>query len=108
MPSAEPAPIQTAMRQCTQPGPPRMESYRGIRTAVLCDPAFANAVADLTPHGTDYTDPGYSLAYYKQNNLVQNDWSDLIDLIGVLNSTFGHSPANYVNDVQQRLNVEEW
>jgi len=62
----------------------------------------------LTWHGTNYNDTIYSYAYFKQNNLIENDWSDLIDLIAVLNSTNGHAPANYVADVQQRLNVEEW
>ena len=38
--------------------------------------------------GTAPTTPSasYTNAYFKQNNFLQNDWSDLIDLIAVLNS----------------------
>ena len=52
--------------------------------------------------------PAYTNAYFKQNNTRENDWSDLIDLIAVLNSTNGHASANYVTDVLNRINVEEW
>jgi hypothetical protein len=82
-------------------------SYRGIRDQFLCDPSL-NSVADLTWHGANYATAVYTNGYFKQNNFVQNDWSDLIDLIAVLNSTNGHLVANYVPDVQQRLNVEQW
>ena len=82
-------------------------SYRGIRNSVNCDSSL-NGLADLTWHGTNYADTVYSYAYFKQNNLVLNDWSDLIDLIAVLNNQNGHLAANYVNDVQQRMNVEQW
>ena len=83
-------------------------SYRGIRQATLCDPLFNGSVADLAWHGANYADPVYTNAYFKQNNIGQNDWSDLIDLLAVLNSANGHQPANYVADVRQRLNVAEW
>lgn len=87
---------------------PRGNSYRGIRDAALCDSTF-NGVADLAWHGADPFVSGYTNAYYKQNNFVRNDWSDLIGLIGVLNQIPGYStPATYVEDVRRVINVEEW
>ena len=82
-------------------------SYRGIRDQFLCDPPL-NSVADLTWQGSNYAIAVYTNAYFKQNNFVQNDWSDLINLIAVLNSVNGFFTSNYVSDVQQLLNVEEW
>jgi hypothetical protein len=82
-------------------------SYRGIRDQLLCDPPL-NSVADLTWHGSNYAIAVYTNAYFKQNNFVENDWSDLIDLIAVLNSTNGYFASNYVTDVQHRVNVEQW
>src|SRR5262249_29291608 len=76
-------------------------SYRGIRDQTLCD-ASRNNVADLTWHGANYADAAYTNAYFKQNNLLENDWSDLIDLIAVLNSQNGHQATNYAQDVQSR------
>jgi hypothetical protein len=86
---------------------PQGNSYRGIRDSALCDTSL-NGVADLIWSGTNYAVAAYTNAYFKQNNTLQNDWSDLIDLVGVLNSTNGHFASNYVADVQQRLNVDEW
>src|SRR2546425_684917 len=84
-------------------------SYRCIRQAALCDPLFQNSVADLTWQGPNYAVATYTNAYFKQNNFLQNDWSDLINLIGVLNEIPGYaSPATYVADVQRVLNVDEW
>jgi hypothetical protein len=83
------------------------DSYRGIRDQFLCDPPL-NSVADLTWHGSNYAIAVYTNGYFKQNNFVQNDWSDLIDLIAVLNSTNSYFASNYVTDVQQRINVEQW
>lgn len=82
-------------------------SYRGIRDAVLCD-ATHNGVADLLWHGPDFAVAGYTNAYFKENNLALNDWSDLIGLIGVLNVTNGTTTATYATDVQRVLNVDEW
>ncbi len=65
-------------------------------------------MADLTWHGANYAQAVYTNAYFKQNNIEQNDWSDLIDLLAVLNSANGYSAANYVADVQRRMNVDEW
>lgn len=81
--------------------------YRGIRDQTLCD-STRNSVADLSWHGVNYAQAPYTNAYFKQNNLLANDWSDLIDLIAVLNTQNGYQPANYVQDVQRRINVEEW
>ncbi|HEY2951367.1 MAG TPA: CotH kinase family protein, partial [Verrucomicrobiae bacterium] len=79
-------------------------SYRGIR-----DPAAGvSSVADFSWQGANIHVAAYTNAYFKQNNSVQDDWSDLIDLFAVLNSANGHLAANYVADVRQRLNVDEW
>jgi len=86
---------------------PLGNSYRGIRDSVLCDTSL-NGIADLTWQGANYAVAAYTNAYFKQNNFLTNDWSDLIDLIAVLNSTNGYQPANYVADIQRRINVEEW
>ncbi|MCP5515803.1 MAG: lamin tail domain-containing protein [Verrucomicrobiales bacterium] len=89
----------------TWPRDPNGNSYRGIR-----DPMTGvNSDADLVWHGDDPTDPDYAEAYFKENNLLENDWSDLIELIGVLNETPGYSSAEtYVEDVQRVVNVDEW
>jgi hypothetical protein len=86
---------------------PLGNSYRGIRDSVLCDSSL-NGVADLTWQGANYAVAAYTNAYFKQNNFLTNDWSDLIDLIAVLNSVNGYQAANYVADVQRRINVDEW
>ncbi len=86
---------------------PLGNSYRGIRDSALCDSSL-NGVADLTWQGANYSVGAYTNAYFKQNNLLTNDWSDLIDLIAVLNSANGYQTANYVADVQRRINVDEW
>lgn len=86
---------------------PYGNSYRGIRNQVNCG-SISNGVADLSWHGADPSNTAYTYAYFKQNNFLENDWSDLIDLIAVLNSQNGHYAANYVTDVQRRLNLDEW
>src|SRR5256714_4637566 len=83
-------------------------SYRGIRQAALCDPLYANSVADLGWNGANYSVAAYTNAYFKENHLLENDWSDLISLIGVLNLTNGTTAATYVADVQRVLDVDEW
>jgi hypothetical protein len=87
---------------------PDGNSYRGIRQAALCDPLYSTNVADLVWHGANYAQELYTNSYFKQNNFLTNDWSDLIDLIAVFNSVNGYQPANYVTDIQNRINVEEW
>jgi hypothetical protein len=82
-------------------------AYRGVRDQALCDPT-TSGLPDLTWHGANYAQAVYTNAYFKQNNLTRNDWSDLIDLLAVLNSTNGHAAANYVADVRQRINVDQW
>ena len=75
--------------------------YRAIRNRIS-----GNRTANLVWHGTNsqaYADP-----YFKQNHYLANDWSDLIDLIAVLNSTNGYAASNYIADVGRRLNVKQW
>lgn len=86
---------------------PSGNSYRGIRDQTLCDPA-RNSVADLSWHGPDYATGAYTNAYFKQNNFLQNDWSDLLDLIAVLNNQNGYEEAEYASNVLRRINVDEW
>jgi len=84
---------------------PHGNSYRGIRNP----DNHTSGVADLSWQGSDYTVPAYANTYFKQNNEVQNDWSDLINLIGVLNVIPGYSSATgYIADVQRTVNVDEW
>jgi hypothetical protein len=87
---------------------PNGNSYRGIRDNILCVQTTPRGVADLSWHGADPNDLYYQYAYFKQNNFVANDWSDLIKLISVLNVTNGTTAATYVSDVQNVINVEEW
>ncbi len=82
-------------------------AYRGIRDQLLCDPAL-NSVADLAWHGPNINQAVYTNAYFKESKAFENDWSDLIDLFAVFNSTNGHAATSYAADVQQRINVEEW
>jgi hypothetical protein len=86
---------------------PDGNSYRGIRDQAICDPS-RNSVADLSWHGANYAVAVYTNAYFKQNNFLTNDWSDVIDLLAVLNTANGYLASNYAADIQQRLNVEEW
>lgn len=90
------------------PADPGGNSYRGVRDGVICDASF-NGVADLAWHGAEPFIAAYTNAYYKQNNFIQKDWSDLIHLIGVLNQIPGYStPETYVDEVRRTVNVEEW
>jgi hypothetical protein len=86
---------------------PYGNSYRGIRDQVLCD-SSRNSVADLSWHGPNYAVAPYTNAYFKENNLLENDWTDLIDLIAVLNTTNGYQLSNYATDIQKRVNVDQW
>ena len=87
---------------------PDGNAYRGIRDAVLCVPTNPRGVADLSWHGADPSNAYYTNAYFKQNNFVANDWTDLMKLISVLNVTNGTTAASYVRDVESTINVEEW
>jgi CotH kinase protein/Lamin Tail Domain/Bacterial Ig domain/Calx-beta domain/Immunoglobulin domain len=59
---------------------------------------------DLTYQGTNYVI--YSnLGYSKNSNVSENDWSDLVQLVDVLNNT---SDALYVQAVRSVANVDEW
>ena len=81
---------------------PQGNSYRGIRDQSACD-STRNSVADLTWHGASYATGSYTNAYFKQNNLLQNDWSDLMDLLAVLNNQNGYSSAAYASNVLRRV-----
>jgi hypothetical protein len=94
--------------QRTFPLDPDGNSYRGIRQAALSDPEYGDKVADLTWHGANFAQSIYTNTYFKQNNTLQNDWSDLIDLLAVFNSANGHASSNYAADVEKRINVDEW
>ncbi len=84
---------------------PNGNSYRGIRNV----DSHTTGVADFGWNGANPMIAAYTNAYFKQNNEVQNDWSDLISLIGVLNVIPGYSSAaTYVADVQRVINVDEW
>lgn len=90
------------------PADPGGNAYRGVRDGVICDSTF-DGVADLNWHGANPFVSAYTNAFSKQNNYVLNDWSDLIQLIGVLNLVPGYSSSEtYEEDVRQVLNVEEW
>ncbi|HTI97275.1 MAG TPA: lamin tail domain-containing protein [Dongiaceae bacterium] len=93
--------------QRSYPLDPAGNAYRGIRDQMTCISA-SNSVADLTWHGSDFNQPVYANAYFKENHAVQNDFSDVIDLIAVLNSVNGHAPENYETDVTNRIDVAEW
>ena len=86
---------------------PYGNSYRAIRNQVNCG-SISNGVADLTWHGAAWAVGSYTNAYFKQNNFLENDWSDFIDLLAVLNSQNGYLSANYASDVKRRINVEQW
>jgi hypothetical protein len=74
--------------------------YRGIRD-------FNTSITpNLVWHSTDYRN--YTNAYFKENNLIVDDWSDLIDLIAALNVTNGFAEGSYVANLLPRVNVEQW
>jgi len=87
------------------PNDPDGNLYRGIRQPTMSSP---NLPADLDWHGTNFFIGSYTNLYFKQNNFIQNDYSDLIKLLGVLNVTNGTTPETYVKDVTRILNVDEW
>ena len=58
-------------------GNARRNSYRGIRQEALCDPTYANNVADLTWHGANFANPVYTNSYCTSNGfcpLLNNTW----------------------------------
>lgn len=81
------------------PSDPDGNLYRGVRDMIPGVPASA----DLTWHGPYFT--GYTNAYAKENHALANDWSDLIDLIDVLQHS---SEADYVRRVRERVDVDQW
>lgn len=89
------------------PTDPEGNSYRGIRGPTNDGP---QPEADLSWQGANFFATGsYTNAYFKQNNFLANDYSDLIRLIGVLNLQPGYAnAANYVEKVREVVDVEEW
>ena len=61
------------------------------------------ADADFEYLGPDPTP--YRGLYFKQSNVSEDDWSDLIQLTNVLNNA---PAASYLNDVSQVVNVKQW
>ena len=59
--------------------------------------------AELAYLGPDPTP--YRGLYFKQSNISEDDWSDLIQLTNVLNNA---PAATYLNDVSQVVNVKQW
>ncbi len=81
------------------PGDAGGNLYRGVRDMI----PGVDADADLAWHGPSYT--SYTNAYAKENHAAANDWSDLLQLIEVLN----HAPDDtYVSTIERVANVDEW
>jgi hypothetical protein len=81
------------------PNDPKGNLYRGKWHMYSWDPS----TSDFSWQGPDWQ--SYTNAYVKQNNTLQNDWSDLVELMDVLNNT----PAEeYESRVRQIIDVEEW
>jgi hypothetical protein len=59
--------------------------------------------ANLRYQGTDPTP--YRVNYFKDTNEGEDNWSDLIELTGVLNNT---PNSTYVAEVNRVVNVEQW
>lgn len=73
--------------------------YRGQSFSHSCNLAYHGAGSTWL----DYARDGYS----KQNNTVDNDWSDLINLCRVLDMT-NVSDATYEQNVRGVVDVEQW
>ena len=73
--------------------------YRGKRFIYSWDMGSA----DLLWRGDQWQ--SYTNAYTKENNSMENDWSDLIGLLDVLNNS---SDEEYTQAVESVVNVEEW
>ncbi len=63
----------------------------------------ADIEADLRYEGTNPST--YQDRYFKETNASEDDWSDLIHLVDVLNNT---PDQNYFQTVNQVINVNEW
>ena len=74
--------------------------YRGVRNR---NSGTNTTLADLSWQGPAYTT--YTNVYAKENHALENDWTDLIELLDTLN----HTPdASYASAVSQVVNVDEW
>ena len=82
------------------PGDTGGNLYRGIRD-------FDTSITpNLVWHGPAYT--SYTNTYFKENNVLTNDWADLLHLLAVLNSTNGAPSSQYVVDLQKTIQVLQW
>lgn len=64
--------------------------------------------ADLAWYGPEYN-YYYGVTYFKENNKMENDFSDLINMIGVFNLIDGYaSEATYPEDIRGVIDVDEW
>ncbi len=79
------------------PGDDNGNLYSAKRTSSGNDPA------DLSYLGTDPDD--YREIYQKQTNTAEDDFSDLIQLVDVLNNT---PDAMYLEAMSQVVNIEQW
>lgn len=73
--------------------------YRGQSWVHLCNLAYH----DNPTNFLDYAIDGYS----KQNNTIDNDWSDLINLCYALSIT-NVSDDTYAQNIRQVVDVEQW
>jgi hypothetical protein len=62
-----------------------------------------NTQADLAYLGTDPTP--YRDVYFKQSNVSEDDWSDLIQLTNVLNNA---PQATFLEEVNKVINLKQW
>jgi hypothetical protein len=68
-----------------------------------CFRTDADLRADLGYEGE--TPDTYRDRYFKANNQAEDDWSDLIHLVDVLNNA---PDATYIQDVNQVVNIPQW
>ncbi len=88
--------------------------YKGVwhnDNATLTYPAnLANHGTDLTKYRLVYGPSGPTASvggYSKETNSSQDDWSDLINLVTVLNATYTSDDA-YYQAVSKVVNIDEW
>ncbi|MBI4664218.1 MAG: lamin tail domain-containing protein [Verrucomicrobia bacterium] len=64
---------------------------------------------DIRPPNFDYRGPGwnsYTNTYFKETNVSENDWTDLIAMLRIMGEKSGDSFAT--ENVRQVINVEQW
>jgi hypothetical protein len=68
-----------------------------------CFRTDSNIQAELLYEGTNPNT--YRNRYFKENNVAEDDWSDLIHMLDVLNNA---PAATYLQDVSKVINVQQW